>query len=243
MPSPKMVVEGIKTNAPLHRKSSATLPSRQGGLDIHYLERRLGLQVGRAFGRPCPSTSSSSSLPSAELQRIEDACVRLQRHRRLACSTRAMSRCSSPVPARRPSGRSVRLRALFTESVDPELAAATIAAVLGLRARPHRRRASYEDRVWEREWLRDFRPMRFGRRLWVVPVGQQPEGHRGRGPRARPWPCFLAPARMPRLHSASNGSTVTSRAASACSTTAAAPASSHSPRSQLGASVAVAFDI
>jgi ribosomal protein L11 methyltransferase len=26
-----------------------------------------------------------------------------------------------------------------------------------------------EDRVWEREWLRDFHAMRFGRRLWVCP--------------------------------------------------------------------------
>jgi ribosomal protein L11 methyltransferase len=25
------------------------------------------------------------------------------------------------------------------------------------------------DRVWEREWLRDFRPMNFGARLWIVP--------------------------------------------------------------------------
>jgi ribosomal protein L11 methyltransferase len=25
------------------------------------------------------------------------------------------------------------------------------------------------DRVWEREWLRDFHPMSFGRRLWVAP--------------------------------------------------------------------------
>ena len=25
------------------------------------------------------------------------------------------------------------------------------------------------DRVWEREWLKDFGPMQFGRRLWVVP--------------------------------------------------------------------------
>jgi len=28
------------------------------------------------------------------------------------------------------------------------------------------------DKPWEREWLKDFRPMRFGRRLWVCPGGQ-----------------------------------------------------------------------
>jgi ribosomal protein L11 methyltransferase len=30
------------------------------------------------------------------------------------------------------------------------------------------------DRPWEREWLKDFRPMRFGRRLWICPGGQRP---------------------------------------------------------------------
>jgi ribosomal protein L11 methyltransferase len=31
-----------------------------------------------------------------------------------------------------------------------------------------------DDRAWEREWLRDFKPMRFGRRLWICPDGQAP---------------------------------------------------------------------
>jgi len=30
-----------------------------------------------------------------------------------------------------------------------------------------------EDRVWEREWLEHFRPVRYGRRLWVCPTGFQ----------------------------------------------------------------------
>jgi ribosomal protein L11 methyltransferase len=29
-----------------------------------------------------------------------------------------------------------------------------------------------EDRDWERTWLKRFKPMRFGRRLWVCPTGQ-----------------------------------------------------------------------
>jgi ribosomal protein L11 methyltransferase len=29
------------------------------------------------------------------------------------------------------------------------------------------------DRAWEREWLADFKPMRFGRRLWICPQGQR----------------------------------------------------------------------
>jgi ribosomal protein L11 methyltransferase len=30
------------------------------------------------------------------------------------------------------------------------------------------------DRVWEREWLKDFHSMRFGRRLWIVPTHEEP---------------------------------------------------------------------
>ncbi len=30
------------------------------------------------------------------------------------------------------------------------------------------------DQVWERSWLDDFQPMRFGRRLWICPDGQRP---------------------------------------------------------------------
>jgi acetyl-CoA carboxylase biotin carboxylase subunit len=40
----EMVVEGIKTNAPLHLEIFNHSAFRQGSLDIHYLERRLGLK-------------------------------------------------------------------------------------------------------------------------------------------------------------------------------------------------------
>jgi acetyl-CoA carboxylase biotin carboxylase subunit len=40
----EMVVEGIKVNTPLHQEILGHAAFRQGGLDIHYLERRLGLK-------------------------------------------------------------------------------------------------------------------------------------------------------------------------------------------------------
>ena len=40
----EMVVEGIKTNTALHQEIFEPLGFPQGGLDIHYLERRLGLK-------------------------------------------------------------------------------------------------------------------------------------------------------------------------------------------------------
>ncbi len=40
----ELVVEGIKTNTELHREILAHAAFQKGGLDIHYLERRLGLK-------------------------------------------------------------------------------------------------------------------------------------------------------------------------------------------------------
>jgi ribosomal protein L11 methyltransferase len=61
-----------------------------------------------------------------------------------------------------------RLQALFAGDVDETHAAAALAAELGITAdRLTLRRI--EDRVWEREWLKDFHAMRFGQKLWVVP--------------------------------------------------------------------------
>ena len=40
----EMVIEGIKCNTPLHQEILGHAAFRQGGLDIHYLERRLGLK-------------------------------------------------------------------------------------------------------------------------------------------------------------------------------------------------------
>jgi len=40
----EMVVEGIKTNTALHQEILSHAAFQQGGLDIHYLERRLGLK-------------------------------------------------------------------------------------------------------------------------------------------------------------------------------------------------------
>ncbi len=38
-----------------------------------------------------------------------------------------------------------------------------------------------EDRDWERAWMERFRPMRFGRRLWIYPWNVEPPGDRDPG--------------------------------------------------------------
>lgn len=61
-----------------------------------------------------------------------------------------------------------RLQALFAGDVDAPRTVAALAAALAI---PVDQIAVHpiEDRVWEREWLKDFHAMRFGQRLWIVP--------------------------------------------------------------------------
>ncbi len=77
-----------------------------------------------------------------------------------------------PAPGAMPLWPQVRLLALYPDATDPRMVAATLTAVLGLGTEAIRIER-LEDRAWEREWLKDFRPMRFGRRLWVCPGGQR----------------------------------------------------------------------
>ncbi len=78
-----------------------------------------------------------------------------------------------PKPGATPLWPSVALAALYEATTPPAALAATLRAALGA-PQLELRFETLADRVWEREWLKDFRPMRFGRRLWVCPGGLQP---------------------------------------------------------------------
>ncbi|RPI13213.1 MAG: 50S ribosomal protein L11 methyltransferase [Lysobacterales bacterium] len=74
-----------------------------------------------------------------------------------------------PAPGETPLWPTVRLHAIFEARDDARSAADEVS-----RRWPDLPPAAVEglpDKVWEREWLKDFRPMRFGRRLWVCPGG------------------------------------------------------------------------
>jgi ribosomal protein L11 methyltransferase len=83
-----------------------------------------------------------------------------------------------PLPGTTPLWPRVRLKALFDSAADPdELLQILNAELRGALAQPlgNARFETLADRAWEREWLKDFKPMRFGRRLWICPGGQQPD--------------------------------------------------------------------
>lgn len=65
-----------------------------------------------------------------------------------------------------------RLLALFDEDTNPD---AVIAALREqLPALPNWRAERVEDQAWERAWMDDFQPQRFGARLWVCPSWCEP---------------------------------------------------------------------
>ena len=78
-----------------------------------------------------------------------------------------------PKPGATPLWPSVALSALYDAATRPEVLAATLRRALGSPGLVLRFE-TLADRVWEREWLKDFRPMRFGRRLWICPGGLAP---------------------------------------------------------------------
>ena len=61
-----------------------------------------------------------------------------------------------------------RIEALFPEAAAPANLARRLASALGPQAPAIDVRA-VRDRIWEREWLKDFHARRFGRRLWICP--------------------------------------------------------------------------
>ena len=78
-----------------------------------------------------------------------------------------------PAPGATPLWPRVQMKALFDGGTSPD----DVLAVLNVELQHPLPALNFEvlaDRAWEREWLKDFRPMQFGRRLWICPGGQRP---------------------------------------------------------------------
>jgi ribosomal protein L11 methyltransferase len=74
-----------------------------------------------------------------------------------------------PAPGETPLWPTRIVKALFDASADR--GAITRALALALPGTPVPRFDAIADKAWERALRRDFKPMRFGRRLWVCPGG------------------------------------------------------------------------
>lgn len=85
---------------------------------------------------------------------------------------RDLSPVLEPAPGEFRLWPAARLTALFPPDADREAVVRALSRSLGVEpARLHA--CAVADRAWEREWMRDFHAMRFGRRLWVCPRHEQ----------------------------------------------------------------------
>ena len=76
-----------------------------------------------------------------------------------------------PGPGETPLWADTTITGLFTPDINLQPLRDALVTELNLTALPAHRTEDLEDRVWEREWLKDFGPMQFGRRLWIYPAG------------------------------------------------------------------------
>jgi ribosomal protein L11 methyltransferase len=78
-----------------------------------------------------------------------------------------------PAPGETPLWTDTKVTALFQGETDFAHLRRELCAMLELEKLPDNHDEALRDRLWEREWLKDFQPMRFGRRLWVSPAGME----------------------------------------------------------------------
>lgn len=117
--------------------------------------QQLSLEVGRADPQCFEDLLISAGAVAITLQDAADTPV------------------LEPAPGTTPLWPQVRLSALFASSVDLQVIVQQLHAAFPEHALQIRTQ-TLPDRVWEREWLKDFKPLRFGRRVWVCPAGQRP---------------------------------------------------------------------
>jgi len=79
-----------------------------------------------------------------------------------------------PGPGETPLWADTLITGMFSPDVDLRQFEDKLLGELGLTELPTHRTEDLEDRAWEREWLKDFGPMQFGRRLWIHPKGSEP---------------------------------------------------------------------
>jgi ribosomal protein L11 methyltransferase len=111
-------------------------------------------------------------LAALDLESVEDALQDLG-----ASSVTFVDRGDEPVLE--PGVGEIRLwsdtlvRALFQASSDPMTTLERLAAILGPHITANARVKAVQNQEWERVWLKDWKSMRFGRRLWICPTAAE----------------------------------------------------------------------
>ncbi len=75
-----------------------------------------------------------------------------------------------PALGEAPLWATTKVIGLFETTLDSTALLTNLGELLRPKPLPEYRLVELADKVWEREWLDDFKPMLFGDRLWVVPT-------------------------------------------------------------------------
>ncbi|MCH8301115.1 MAG: 50S ribosomal protein L11 methyltransferase [Proteobacteria bacterium] len=110
------------------------------------------------------------NLESIEPDRLEEVLLR-HGAQSLTLSDAGDDPVLEPEPGAAPLWSTTRMTALFAANADFERLRTDLEHTLAIDTLPRNRVELLTDRAWEREWLKDFVPMRFGERLWVSPAG------------------------------------------------------------------------
>jgi ribosomal protein L11 methyltransferase len=133
---------------------------------------QLTLDIGKADPQPFEDALFAAGASSVTLQDSADDPI------------------LEPAPGATPLWPTVTVKALFSSESNSDAIVASLSQCL--ESIPVYRFERVEDRIWEREWLKDFKPMRFGQRLWVCPGGMSPASEFLPTPQApRPTPILV----------------------------------------------------
>jgi ribosomal protein L11 methyltransferase len=114
-----------------------------------------------------PQLAVTLTLDGLDAERVEEACFDFGALAVSYSDTRD-DPILEPAPGEFRLWPHPRLQALFPFETSPEELVSGLSHVLRVEA-TRLQLETLADRVWEREWLRDFHPMCFGQRLWVAP--------------------------------------------------------------------------
>ena len=82
-----------------------------------------------------------------------------------------------PAPGETPLWGETRIAGLFSPDANLDELRADLLRSLGLDDLPSNDVSVLADRAWEREWLNDIGPMKFGSRLWICPGDSSVDDH------------------------------------------------------------------
>ena len=114
-----------------------------------------------------PQIALTLNLDGLDAEQVEEACFEFGAHA-VSYTDQRDDPILEPAPGEFRLWPHSRLQALFPYACNPQEIVAGLAHVLRIEPEKFVVEA-LADKVWEREWLRDFHPMCFGRRLWVAP--------------------------------------------------------------------------